>query len=271
MWGTGRVAPGVTIRGPHRTARTVFPYTALPPLSVQDITRAARKCCKFSAVHISVGCSTRLALQPSFQCRRGDISRSRVLLKRHPFFAVETQRQSGPFAPRELPRINAPMNRSDFRCRRAARLWFPWCPCPDSTAESRLRSGSPGYRVLSFVTRPLQPPRAARRVHLSVSSPPIPGFAIFGRLANRQWRNEAESSSLVLGLATSLSDGYHPPSPFAIAKDRSVSRALLPPHATAQLHVERTIYMCSTSQLHRKHRQRRRAESRESARIFSSR
>jgi len=148
------------------------------------------------------------------------------------------------------------MSLSDCRRRGMRGLCLPRAPRPASTAEAGLRGGSPGYRVCSVVARSLQSPRTARRMLLSVASPPIAGFALFGRLADRHLCNEAESSSLALGLATSLSGGYHPPLPAARA-DRHVSRASSLPHAEAQLHAERTIDMCSTFQLHRTHRHSR--------------
>ena len=169
---------------------------------------------------------------------------------------METQRRSGPFAPRELPHFIATMSLSDCRRRGIRRLWLPCVPCPVPTAETRLRSGSPGYLACSVIARSPQPPRASRRMLAFVASPTMAGFTILGGDSRRQQRNEAESGSLALGLATSLSGGYHPPLSATLA-DRHVSRALSPPHAEAQLHVERTINMCSTFQLHRTRRHSR--------------
>ena len=110
--------------------------------------------------------------------------------------------------------------------------------------------------------RSLQSPRMARRMLTFVASPPMSGFAISGRLAVHHWCNEVESSSLALGLTTSPSGRNHLPSPDRIRPDRNVSRALLPPHAEAQLHAERTISMYSTFQLYRTHRHSRHNRSR---------
>ena len=148
------------------------------------------------------------------------------------------------------------MSLSDCRRRGIRRLWLPCVPCPVPTAETRLRSGSPGYLACSVIARSPQPPRASRRMLAFVASPTMAGFTILGGDSRRQQRNEAESGSLALGLATSLSGGYHPPLSATLA-DRHVSRALSPPHAEAQLHVERTINMCSTFQLHRTRRHSR--------------
>ena len=145
------------------------------------------------------------------------------------------------------------MGLSDCRRRGMRRLWLPCVPCPVPTAGTGLRSGSPGCLACSVVARSPQSPRTSWRMLAFVASPPMAGFTTFGRMAARQWCNEAETGSLALGLATSLSGGYQPPSS-ATRADRLVSRALSPPHAGAQLHVERTINMCSTSQLHRTRR-----------------
>jgi hypothetical protein len=182
--------------------------------------------------------------------------RSGVLAQAEPPFAVETQRRSGSFAPRELPRFDATTSLSDCRHRGMRRLCLPCVPCPIPTAGAGLRGGSPGYLACSVVARSPLSPRASWRMLPFVTSPPMAGFTTFGRIAARQWCNEAETGSLALGLATSLSGGYQPPSS-ATKADRLVSRALSPPHAGAQLHVERTINMCSTSQLHRTRRHSR--------------
>ena len=96
-------------------------------------------------------------------------------------------------------------------------------------------NGSPGFPVHSFGTRSLQPPRPILRVHTLITSPQITGFNISGSLAIGKQRNEAESSSLALGLAPSSSGRDHPPSPNHGGFDRNVSHALLPPHAEARL------------------------------------
>ena len=78
----------------------------------------------------------------------------------------------------------------------------------DSPSELRMpahRSGLPRSLDLSFSTRPHQSPRRSPQVHLFVTSLKVAGFTISGRLANRTLCNEAESSSLALGLALSLS------------------------------------------------------------------
>jgi len=43
-----------------------------------------------------------------------------------------------------------------------------------------------------------------------IASPSVAGFNISGRLADRYWRNEAESGSLALGLTSSSSSGTTP-------------------------------------------------------------
>ena len=123
------------------------------------------------------------------------------------------------------------------------------------TAGTKLRIGFPDtLRVLSSRTPPATPG--------VLSDACVRCFPDNGRLQHfRQvgrtpWCNEAETGSLALGLATSLSGGYQPPSS-ATRADRPVSRALSPPHAGAQLHVERTINMCNASQLHRTRRHSR--------------
>jgi hypothetical protein len=148
------------------------------------------------------------------------------------------------------------MSLSDCRRRGMRRLWLPCVPRPVPTAETGLRSGSPGYLACSVVARSPQSPRASRRMLAFVASPTMAGFTTFWGDSRRQQRNEAETGSLALGLAISLSGGYHPPSS-ATRAGRHVSRALSPPHAEAQLHVERTSNMCSTSQLHRTRRHSR--------------
>ena len=63
------------------------------------------------------------------------------------------------------------------------------------------------------------------------------GFAQLGRIAVSGWCNEAESSLPLagLGLAPSLSQRYRLRSLRPLDQNRNVSRALLPPHADAQL------------------------------------
>ena len=56
-----------------------------------------------------------------------------------------------------------------------------------------------------------QPPRAARRLHPPVASPPVRGFAFSGRLATTELRNEAESGSLTLRLTPSPKRGFTEP------------------------------------------------------------
>ena len=100
------------------------------------------------------------------------------------------------------------------------RLWFPCIFCPFYTARKGLRNGSPGCLVCSFGTRSLLSPRAAQRVHVTVASPLVAGFTTFGRLADRHWCNEADLSSLALGLAPVLSLGNHPEKPVRTAAFR---------------------------------------------------
>ena len=98
---------------------------------------------------------------------------------------TSTYLQSSPFAPQALP-----------------------CFCTTmGTSDSRTRSCNPfgSLRFLDFsvLTRCLQSPRGARRLHSNVSSPTAAGFSNSGSIATPTLRNEAESSSLALRLASS--------------------------------------------------------------------
>jgi len=56
-----------------------------------------------------------------------------------------------------------------------------------------------------------QSPRAARRLHTPVASPPVRGFALFERLATAKLRHEAESGSLTLRLTPLPMRGFTVP------------------------------------------------------------
>jgi hypothetical protein len=155
--------------------------------------------------------------------------------------------QYGPFAPQALPCFIAPMNHSDDSAQPVPWLWFPMARCPSSD-RWKSDTGEPS-RIFRFLLRHA----------LSSTTPPSSldasdhCFSKDVRLRHL-WKvghwdlcNEAESSSLSLGLASSLSRGLQPLSP-ANSTDRSVSRALSPPHAGALLHVEWSINMIHTFQ-----------------------
>ena len=89
--------------------------------------------------------------------------------------------QSSPFAPQELPCFFTTMRTSDSRTR------------------SYNRSGSLRFLDFSVLTRCLQPPRGAHRLHTNVASPMAAGFSLSGSIATPTLRNEAESSSLYYG------------------------------------------------------------------------
>jgi len=129
------------------------------------------------------------------------------------------------------------------------------CRVMDSPAALRACPhlvGSPRFLGHSFGMRPPQPPRLVSWMLSLVSSPRTAGFVISGRLTTSDWRNEAESGSLSLGLTPLLSKGVLPSSPpSAKLEDRPAPRARLPSHKRPQLHVERAIDMANTFQLAR--------------------
>jgi len=117
------------------------------------------------------------------------------------------------------------------------RRWRPHGPHP---------VGSPRTLYCSVGTRPPHSPRAARCVHLLITTASVAGFSTFGRLAtatgftrpNRVRNRWARAFALV---ACGDSPGSPPP-------DRSVSRRQLPSDARPELHAERAIRMADTSQ-----------------------
>ena len=93
--------------------------------------------------------------------------------------------QSSPFARQALPCFFTTMRTSDSR------------------TGSCNPFGSLRFLDFSFLTRHLQPPRRAHRLHTNVPSPMAAGFNQSGSIATPTLRNEAESSSLALRLASS--------------------------------------------------------------------
>jgi len=153
--------------------------------------------------------------------------------------------QYGPFAPRALPRFIATMDHSDDSSQPIPWLWFSMARCRSSD-RCKSDTGEPS-RIFRFLLR-----RA-----LSSITPPS-SLDAFNHFFSKDVRlrhirkvghwdlcNEAESSLLLLGLASSQSRSLQPLSP-AISTDRSVSRALSPPHADALLHAEWSINMIHT-------------------------
>jgi len=67
------------------------------------------------------------------------------------------------------------------------------------TLGSTQAIGSPRFLGPSFRARRPQPPRGSRWVLVPVASLSITGFTTSGRLADPNWRNEAESGSLDYG------------------------------------------------------------------------
>ncbi len=106
---------------------------------------------------------------------------------------METCVQSGPFAPRALPRFLATMSPADSRPGRAP-LWIPARRCAPHAAH---HAGSPRF-LDDLSTRALPNHPGGRRVHLLVASPPMAGFT-----SPEGWPpslcNEAESGSRTLG------------------------------------------------------------------------
>jgi hypothetical protein len=137
------------------------------------------------------------------------------------------------------------MNPSDSSVRPLAWLWFPMPRCP--MPNRRLDDTGEVSRIFRFLLRHA----------LSSTTTPSPLDAFnhcFSRNVRLRhlWKvghwdlcNEAESSSLSLGLVSSQSRGVLPLSP-ANSTDRSVSLALSPPHAGSLLHVEWSINMIHT-------------------------
>ena len=118
--------------------------------------------------------------------------------------------QYGPFAPQALPCFIAPMNHSDDSAQPVPWLWFPMARCPSSD-RWKSDTGEPS-RIFRFLLRHA----------LSSTTPPSSldasdhCFSKDVRLRHLRkvghWDlcNEAESSSLSLGLASSLSRGLKP-------------------------------------------------------------
>jgi hypothetical protein len=87
------------------------------------------------------------------------------------------------------------MSRSDSRPIPAGGYGFP-----SAVAQVPARIvGSPRTLDSSVAARPPHSPRAARCVHVLVTSASVTGFSISGSVAGCHWFNEAESGSLLLG------------------------------------------------------------------------
>ena len=111
------------------------------------------------------------------------------------------------------------------------------------------RCGYPRFPVTSLRACSLQSPRDALRVLMLVTSPQMAGFAFSGELATSNGCNEAESSSLPLGLTRSRSGAFHPFAPSGRARrDQNASRVRLPTHEILPLHGEQAITIADTFQ-----------------------
>ena len=158
--------------------------------------------------------------------------RSGIFSKRLSPPLTETCFQQGPFAPRALPRFFATMGLSDSRPGPLSELCLPLSRGP-------LRghpAGSPRLLGCSFHARCPQPPRKARWVLFAVSSPPVAGFILVGRLAAFFFPNEAESGIACATARVFASQG----SPDGLLR-----------LALAWLHVERHTYMVNSFQFTR--------------------
>ena len=131
---------------------------------------------------------------------------------------------------------------SDSQPRQTSRLCIPGHP----SAPSPGRSGSPRFLGASFRARSSQPPRGALQVHMPIASPQVSDFVIFGSLAAPNWRIEAESDSLSLGLTRSRSTRFKCFAIRPVPDYRSASHVRLPSHRGPPLHGERAITIAGT-------------------------
>jgi hypothetical protein len=155
--------------------------------------------------------------------------------------------QYGPFAPQALPCFVATMNHSDDSSQPVPWLWFSMARCRSSDRwKSDTREPSRIFRflfrrALSSITPPSSLDASDHCFSKDVR------LRHLRQVGHWDLCNEAVSSLLSLGLASSQSETFRSLSP-ANSTDRSVSRALSPPHAGALLHAEWSINMIHTFQ-----------------------
>jgi hypothetical protein len=116
------------------------------------------------------------------------------------------------------------------------------------SAFTRHRDGSPKFLTNLSLRASFNHPGWPSGYKFPLKSPLVTGFTISGKLAANKLCNEAESSSLALRLATSLSKGSHPSSRLAKSKPPVCLPDRVTPNRRPQLHVERTINMAGTLQ-----------------------